>query len=78
MMTWNVRGLNNPTRYEEVKQVVNTIRPDIICLQETKLQEINTSSIRSILWAEFEQNYCYLPATATRGGMLLASRESVC
>jgi exonuclease III len=30
MMSWNVRGFNNPSRQEEVKQVVSTFKPDVI------------------------------------------------
>jgi exonuclease III len=67
MMSWNVRGFNNPSRQEEVKQVVSTFKPDVICLQETKLSEISNSNVRNILGPEFELNYCYLPIEATRG-----------
>jgi exonuclease III len=49
MMSWNVRGFNNPSRQEEVKQVVSTFKPDVICLQETKLSEISNSNVRNIL-----------------------------
>jgi exonuclease III len=67
MMSWNVRGFNNPSRQEEVKQVVSTFKPDVICLQETKLSEISNSNVRNILGPEFELNYCYFPIEATRG-----------
>jgi hypothetical protein len=30
MMSWNVRGFNNPSRQEEVKQVVSTFKLDVI------------------------------------------------
>jgi exonuclease III len=37
LLSWNVRGLNNPTKQEEVKQVVQLQRPMLVCIQETKL-----------------------------------------
>jgi hypothetical protein len=32
IMSWHVRGLNSSSRQEDVKQVVNTYKPYLICL----------------------------------------------
>jgi exonuclease III len=74
--SWNVRGLNNVAKQEEVRQVINTVKPNLICLQETKLSAINQHTIRSILGRDFENSFVYLPAEGTRGGILLASKDS--
>jgi exonuclease III len=67
-LSWNVRGLNNATKQEDVKQVVNSIKPDLICFQETKLQNISTFVIRNCLGVDYENDFVFLPAVGTRGG----------
>jgi exonuclease III len=76
MLSWNGRGLNNPARQEEVKQIIGAFRPDLVCLQETKLSSITMGSIRNILGVEYGQNFFFLPADGTRGGILITTRES--
>lgn len=69
LLSWNVRGLNNPARQESVKQVIQVHKPLLLCLQETKLNDITRSLVANIL-----ANDCFwfLPADDTRGGILLA------
>lgn len=40
-ISWNVDGLRAPGRKELLEKLVADESPDIICLQETKLQEVN-------------------------------------
>jgi hypothetical protein len=39
-LSWNVRGLNNPTKQEDVKQIIQVHKPLIVYLQETKLARV--------------------------------------
>jgi exonuclease III len=68
---WNVRGLNAPNRRTAVKSVIDTMDASIVCLQETKLEIIYSSTVLETLGSEFD-DYVYLPAIGTRGGILLA------
>jgi exonuclease III len=77
ILPWNVRGLNNSARQEDVRQMVSLVKPEIICLQETKLVTIDRSTVCSTLGSQFADNYFYLPGDGTRGGILVASRDSV-
>jgi hypothetical protein len=45
-------------------------------LQETKLQNVTPTIVRNALGGEFESNYIFQPANGTRGGLLLAARDS--
>lgn len=72
LLSWNVRGLNSTARQEEIKQVMQLQKPLIICLQETKLMDITPTMVLNILGHEYRDNYCFLPAEDTRGGILLA------
>jgi hypothetical protein len=40
-LSWNVRGLNNIAKQEDVKQIINLFKPGLLCLQETKLASVN-------------------------------------
>lgn len=49
--------------------------PQIICLQETKLSSVDNMVIRICLGIEYENNFFFLPADGTRGGIFLAYRD---
>lgn len=38
---WNVRGLNNPVKRKAVKEFLGSIKPSLVCLQETKLEVVD-------------------------------------
>ncbi|WVZ96688.1 hypothetical protein U9M48_042292 [Paspalum notatum var. saurae] len=75
ILNWNVRGLNEGARQDCVQEVVSHTGSTIVCLQETKLQVINTRVAARTLGAKFLNNMAVLPATDTRGGILLAASE---
>lgn len=75
LLSWNVRGLNCGAKCEDVKQVVNTCRPELICIQETKLAVVTDSVINDALGHDYTSNYLFLPAVGTRGGIIVASRS---
>jgi exonuclease III len=75
LLSWNVRGLNDRARRDVVRTLVDDIHPSIARLQETKLSVIN----QHLVFALFGSNFCdfaYLPASNTRGGILVAAKQS--
>jgi len=75
ILNWNVRGLNNPARRKVVKDLVQETRSTIVSIQETKLQDITPELVVEILGQQFVQNFAFLPADGTRGGILLATHD---
>jgi hypothetical protein len=73
ILTWNVRGLNNGARQEDVKQVIGICKPDLVCLQETKMEAITNTIVRSSLGHEYQDNFVYLPAVGSSGGVIIAA-----
>lgn len=65
ILSWNVRGLNAQARRDNVRTLVEDVRPWIVCLQETKLNVIDTFLVFSMLGRDF-QEFAYLPAANTR------------
>jgi len=47
MLIWNVRGLNHPSKQQEVQRIVRAKRISIACLIETKVKESNSGNISS-------------------------------
>jgi exonuclease III len=75
ILCWNVRGLNDVARQDNVNLLVKDTASTIVCLQETKLQHLDQSIIRRTVGAKFTNNFAALPATQTRGGILIAVNE---
>jgi exonuclease III len=71
LINWNVRGLNCAARREAVKILIQQAGPNIVCLQETKLDTVDSflaSEFLGPIYTSFE----YLVADCTRGGILVA------
>lgn len=71
IMNWNVRGLNDAAHRETVRQMITCAQPNIVCLQETKLSQINTRIAYETLGQRLD-SYIDLSTQGTRGGVLLA------
>ena len=69
---WNVRGLNNAARREAVRLLLQKISPNIICLQETKLDNVNALRAAEFLRLKYSGSFASLDAQDTRGGILIA------
>ena len=37
ILSWNVRGVNNPEKRKSIKQFIKDERVDLVCLLETKV-----------------------------------------
>jgi exonuclease III len=75
IVNWNVRGLNMRARRSVVRELVRDTRPTIVTLQETKLDHLDKDLVSEILGSDFMENFVFLPAQNTRGGILLAVHE---
>ena len=54
LLSWNVRGLNNPQKREVCRNLLKEWGCDIVCLQETKLSSVNSAVLRSLLGSPFK------------------------
>ncbi|KAI4967306.1 hypothetical protein ZWY2020_028738 [Hordeum vulgare] len=76
IVVWNVHGLNARARRTAIRLLIVTTSASIICFQETKMELICSSVVLETLRLEFD-DYTYLPAQGTRGGILLAWKSKV-
>ena len=75
VLNWNVRGLNNRARRQVVKDMASDTACTIAALQETKLDVVNSVDVTEFLGARFSNQFAFLPAISTRGGVILAVDE---
>jgi hypothetical protein len=68
---WNGHGLNSPARRLAVYQAISPANAAMVCIQETKMVVILDRVVRECLGPSFDE-FFYLPADGTRGGILLA------
>lgn len=52
-------------------------KPDIVCIQETKMAEVDDTIVRNSIVREYEGDYKFFPADGTRGGILVASKSTL-
>ena len=70
ILSWNVRGLHDRDKRHQVRNLLKLWGADVICLQETKLDIITRSIVRS-LWGIHHVDWSYLGSEGASGGILL-------
>lgn len=75
VLNWNIRGINSPNKWEAIKKKVIDTGCDIICLQETKREQFDTSYIKNFCTAAFDA-FEYLPSTGASGGCIIIWKSS--
>lgn len=71
LLSCNVRGLNQRYRRNALRGFVSDTNAVIVCIQETKLNVISQSTVNEMLGLSYT-TFSNLPATETRGGVLVA------
>ncbi|XP_077242381.1 uncharacterized protein LOC143882877 [Tasmannia lanceolata] len=72
---WNVNGLNHQDKRIQVKELVKKIKPDFICLQETKMESVYRGDLRG-LGVQAEWEFSFVGSNGASGGILVAWNEN--
>ena len=70
ILSWNVRGVNDSDKRKVIKNLIRTNKVDLVCLQETKVQEMNLDMVRSLGVGRF-LDWIAMNAEGSAGGILL-------
>ena len=70
ILNWNVRGLGDPLKGGKVKEIILKLGPEIVMLQETKLESFEDMHLREV-WDTKHKDYVFLPSSGASGGMVL-------
>ncbi|XP_057452728.1 uncharacterized protein LOC130744569 [Lotus japonicus] len=74
-LTWNVRGLGGTTKREAVKKAILHLKPELVLLQETKLNELRECTV--ISWTKsLNMQHAESSSVGTAGGLMCLWRES--
>jgi exonuclease III len=73
ILFWNVRGLNGIVRQDVVRNLVISSKIDVMCLQETKMEDISRINVIQMCGRDFS-NFIFLPSVSASGGILLVWR----
>jgi exonuclease III len=76
IVCWNVRGLNGSARQDVVRCLVDSVKADVVCLQETKMSVFSRLFVFRLLGSEF-QNFVFTPSVGASGGILVAWKNNI-
>ena len=75
-MCWNVRGLNFDDRQRVVRNKVEESMASVVCLQETKMECIDSMTVRNFCPSRFD-SFVFCPSVGASGGIVVLWNSSV-
>jgi exonuclease III len=76
ILCWNIRGLNALGKWDAVRDKIEESACSVICLQETKKEHFDLSSIRKFAPRRFD-SFDFIPSNGASGGILVVWNGSV-
>lgn len=67
--SWNVRGLNDPTKHSVVRATVSKLSNLVLCLQESKVGHVSGSFLRSF-GGSFLDKCVFVESNGASGGLI--------
>ncbi|XP_057450425.1 uncharacterized protein LOC130742258 [Lotus japonicus] len=74
-VTWNVRGLGRAEKRKSVRLALERVRPELVLLQETKLNDDREGSFRG--WLNAGMEVVCVPAVHSPGGLATLWRRDI-
>ncbi len=69
VFSWNARGLNNPGKRSLVKSVVSKYKKSVLCFQESKVETVSRSFLRSFVGTYFDKCH-FVKSERASGGII--------
>ena len=69
VLCWNIRGLNLDKKCLALSNAIQSSGCVIICLQETKMQKFDASTLKLLCPKRFDR-YAYIPSVGASGGIV--------
>jgi len=70
LLSWDVRGINDLRKRDVLKFFLRDWKCDLICLQETKLEDVSLSVIRSLL-GHYSVGFFFLKVVGASVGIIV-------
>lgn len=71
ILCWNVRGLNDPEKWNLIRNKIDESSCSILCFQETKKENIDAIFLRNFAPRRFD-SFDFCPSDGASGGILVA------
>jgi exonuclease III len=75
VLCWNGRGINSQQKWSAIRSKINETGCDIVCLEETKRENLDDSYLKNFWTASFD-NFEYVPSVGQSGGTLVIWKGS--
>jgi hypothetical protein len=72
LLNWNVCGLNAPVKRSVVRDMIKAVHATVVCIQETKLSQLDARTVAEMLGPQFQASFSFLPSVGSSGGILFA------
>jgi exonuclease III len=69
LLSWNARGLDDPIKYDVVKDTIRESNAFIIYIQEMKLRDLSLVKFNTIALHKYNE-FSFLPSNGSCGGTL--------
>ena len=76
ILNWNIRGINDPKKWDALSNKIAESNCSILCLQETKRELFDTSYIRKFC-PKYISKFEFLPSIGASGGLLIAWNDNL-
>jgi exonuclease III len=70
ILNWNVHGANSADKWPHIYNKIEESAASIVCIQETKKEEVNLDFIKNIAPRRFD-HFTYVPSEEASGGLLI-------
>ncbi len=67
--SWNVRGLNDPSKRDMVRHVISSLRNVVVCLKESKVRHVSCSFLKSFAGSFLDKRQI-IEANGASGGLI--------
>ncbi len=76
IFSWNVRSLNDQNKHCLVKSVVSKLKMSVLCLQESKVDSVSRSFLRSFAGLHFDK-CLFIKSSGASGGLITCWSSNV-
>ena len=70
IISWNIRGANDRNKRKVIKALIRSQRADLVCLQETKIQDMSRGIVHSLGVGRF-LDWGAMSAMGAAGGVVV-------
>lgn len=76
ILSWNVRGINSSSKWDDIRNKIDESACDVFCFQETKKEDFDSYFLHHFAHRRFNK-FSFVPSIGASGGLLTAWNGSL-